>query len=152
MLPVLLAALLATTCAVSPREDPYPEIIGPITGQSPAWLIDGSAGHAGIADERIKTLWVLAKRAAGDLRISGRRLDGDGSARFQDGGVDGTPGDALEIPDPEWRRRAWPGNATAEVKAAYAFVPNYVIYPSRGCWAFDVAIGTELTRIVIEIK
>jgi hypothetical protein len=31
-------------------------------------------------------------------------------------------------------------------------VPNYVLYPSRGCWQFTVRIGADETRITIEIK
>ena len=84
------------------------------------------------------------------MHIEGRRLDGDGIARFQDGGVEGTPRNALDIDKP-WNR-AWPGNATPEVRRDYAFVPNYVIYPSRGCWQFTVRLGEDETRITIAIR
>jgi hypothetical protein len=147
---LLIAALIAAACAVSPVEDPLPGIIGPITGQSPAWLVDGNGRRWTNAEERVKTLWVLSKRASGPLHIEGRRLDGEGRARFQDGGVDGMPKDALDIDNP-WGR-AWPGNATPEVRRAYAFVPNYVLYPSPGCWQFTVRLGADETRITIEIK
>jgi hypothetical protein len=150
MLSLLLTALLTAACPVSPVEDPAPGIIGPITGQHPAWLIDGASGQWQNANQVVKTLWVFSQRASGPLHIEGRRLDGEGTARFQDGGLDGTPKSSLDID--EWRRRAWPGNATAEVRRDYAFVPNYVIYPSRGCWQFTVRIGTDETRITIEIK
>ena len=150
MLPLILSAILAAACPVSPVEDPVPGIIGPITGQRPAWLIDGNSRHWSNAEERVKTLWVFSQKASGPLHIVGHRLDGDGTARFQDGGVDGVPKDALDIET--WRRRAWPGNATPEVRRDYAFVPNYVIYPSPGCWQFTVRLGTEDTRITIEIK
>lgn len=152
MLPLLLGTLLAAACPVSPVEDPVRAIIGPITGQHPAWLIDGASGQWESPETRVKTLWVFSKKASGPLHIEGRRLDGEGALRFQDGGFEGTPKDALEIPDPEWRRRAWPGNATPEVRRDYAWVPNYVLYPSRGCWEFTVRLGTEDTRITIEIK
>jgi hypothetical protein len=147
---LLVAALFAAACPVSPVEDPVPGIIGPITGQHPAWLIDGSSGRWETADQVVKTLWVLSKKASGPLHIEGRRLDGDGIARFQDGGVDGTPRNALDI-DKSWNR-AWPSNATPEVRRDYAFVPNYVIYPGRGCWQFTVRLGEEETRITIEIR
>jgi hypothetical protein len=151
MLPVLLAAFVAA-CPVSPVEDVLREFIAPMTGNHPAWLVETSSGIWPGADQVVKTLWVFSQKTTGDLRITGRRIDGDGTARFQDGGASGTPKDALEIADPDWRRRAWPGNATADLKAAYAFVPNYVIYPSPGCWAFDVEIGAAKTQIVIDIK
>jgi hypothetical protein len=150
MLPLLLGTLLAAVCPVSPIEDPYPGIIGPITGQHPAWLIDGSNRRWSNAEERTKTLWVFSQMASGPLHIEGRRLDGDGTTRFQDGGVAGMPKNALEIED--WRRRAWPGNATPDVRRDYAFVPNYVIYPSPGCWQFTVRIGADETQITIEVK
>jgi hypothetical protein len=150
MLPVLLGTLLAAACPVSPVEDPLPAIIGPIRGQHPAWLIDGASGQWENAETRVKTLWVFSQKASGPLHIEGRRLDGEGRARFQDGGVDGTPKNSLDIDD--WRRRAAPGNATPEARRDYAWVPNYVIYPSRGCWQFTVRFGTEETRITIDVK
>jgi hypothetical protein len=146
----MIAAAFATACLVSPVEDPVPGIIGKITGQAPAWLIDGSSGHWESPEARIKTLWVLSKKAGGTLHIEGRRLNGEGIARFQDGGVEGTPANALDIDKP-WNR-AWPSNATPEVRRDYAFVPNYVLYPSRGCWQFTVRLGENETRITIEIR
>jgi hypothetical protein len=151
MLAFVLAAALAS-CPVSPVIDPYPDIIGPITGTDPVWLIDGSSRRWSGPDQVVKTLWVISKKAAGDLRIEGRRLDGDGVARFQDGGVTGTPKTTLEIPEPEWRRRAWPGNATADVRRDFAFVPDYVIYPGPGCWEFTARIGSVESRVTIAMK
>jgi hypothetical protein len=150
MLPLILGAILTAACPVSPVEDFLHEFVAPMTGQSPAWLIDTSGGRWESSEARIKTLWVFSQKASGPLHIVGRRLDGDGTARFRDGGVEGIPKDALDID--EWRRGAWPGNATPEVRRDYAFVPNYVIYPSPGCWQFTVRLGAEVTRITIEIK
>lgn len=150
MLPLLLGTLLTAACPVSPVEDPVPGIIGPITGQHPAWLIDGSNRQWAGAEERIKTLWVFSKKASGRLRISGRRLDGDGELQFQDG-MDGARQPALDIADP-WKRSVTPGGSTPEILRAYAFLPNYVIYPSPGCWQFTVRLGADEARITIEIK
>src|SRR4051812_15623453 len=130
MLPLLLGTLLAAACRASPIEDFLHDFVAPMTGQSPAWLIDTSSGHWESANARIKTLWVLSKKASGALHIEGRRLDGDGTAQFQDGGVEGTPKGVLEIDKP-WNR-AWPSNATPDLRRDYAFVPNYVLYPSPG--------------------
>ena len=151
MTSVLMAAVIAVTCAVSPVENPAPGVIGPITGQYPAWLVDGSSGQWSSPEERVKTLWVFSRNASGRLRITGRRLDGDGTLRFQEGGVEGHPADALEITDP-WTRSVRPGGASTDTLRAYAFVPSYVIYPSRGCWALDVELGGGKTRITLEIK
>jgi hypothetical protein len=147
----VIAAIVAAACAVSPAENPAPGVIGPATGQYPAWLVDGSSGHWSGADELVKTLWVFSRKAAGSLRITGRRLDGDGRLRFQDGGLEGHPADALEIADP-WKRSVRPGGASAETLRAFSFIPNYVIYPSPGCWALDVELGGENTRITLEIR
>jgi hypothetical protein len=147
---VLLVTLLAAACPVSSVEDLLPGIVGPLTGQHPAWLIDGSSRHWSNAEERVKTLWVFSRKASGSLQITGRRLDGERTVRFQDG-VDGHPVDALVIADP-WTRSVIPGGATAEIRHAYSFTPNYVIYPNPGCWQFTVRLGTEETRITIEIK
>jgi len=147
---LLIAAVLAAACPVSPVEDFLREFVAPMTGQAPAWLIDTSSGHWESPEARIKTLWVLSKKVSGKLHIEGRRLDGEGTARFQDGGVTGIPEDALDIDKP-WNR-AWPGNATPQLRRDYAFVPNYVIYPGRGCWQFTVRLGEDETRITIEIR
>jgi hypothetical protein len=149
VLPLLLGTLVAAR-PVSPVEDFLREFVAPMTGQALAWLIDTSAGRWESPEARIKTLWVLSKKASGPLHIEGRRLDGEGFARFQDGGVEGTPKNALDIDKP-WNR-AWPGNATPELRHDYAFVPNYVIFPSRGCWQFTVRLGEDETRITIEVK
>jgi hypothetical protein len=80
-----VATLLAAVCAVSPTENPHPTVIGPITGEHPAWLMDGSAGRWAGGDQVVKTLWVLSRKASGSLRVQGRRLDGPGTLMFQDG-------------------------------------------------------------------
>jgi len=61
------------------------------------------------------------------------------------------PADALEIADP-WTRSVRPGGASADILRAYSFIPNYVIYPSPGCWALDVELGGEKTRVTLEIR
>jgi hypothetical protein len=152
MLPLLLGTLLNAACPISPVVDILPEFVAPMTGQSPAWLVDTSARQWQGANQVVKTLWIFSKKSTGPLHIEGRRLDGEGTLRFQDGGIEGTPKDSLEIPDPGWRRRAWPSNATPELRQDYAFVPNYVLYPSAGCWQFTVRIGDDETRITIAVK
>jgi len=151
MTSVLMAAVIATACTVSPVENPAPGVIGPIIGQYPAWVVDGSSGQWSGPEQLNKTLWVLSRKASGSLRITGRRLDGDGTLRFQDGGIEGHPAGALEIADP-WTRSVRPGGASAEILRAFSFIPNYVIYPSPGCWALDVELGGDKTRITLEIR
>jgi hypothetical protein len=93
MLPLLLGTLLTAACPVSPVEDFLHEFVAPMTGESPAWLIDTSGGRWESSEARVKTLWVFSQKASGPLHVEGRRLDGEGTARFQDGGVEGTPKD-----------------------------------------------------------
>jgi hypothetical protein len=146
----VVATLVAAACAVSPIENPLSTVIGPITGEHPAWLIDGSAGHWDGADRRVKTLWVFSRKASGSLRVQGRRLDGPGVLKFQDG-MDEQPTDTLTIANP-WQRSVRPGGASAEILRSYSFIPNYVIYPSPGCWELTVDLGADKTRIVLDIK
>lgn len=146
----VVATLLAAVCAVSPTENPHPTVIGPITGEHPAWLIDGSAGRWAGGDQVVKTLWVLSRKASGSLHVQGRRLDGPGTLMFQDG-MDGQPTDTLTIANP-WHRSVMPGGASADILGSYSFIPNYVIYPSPGCWELTVDLGADKTRIVLDIK
>jgi hypothetical protein len=150
MLPLILGTLLAASCPESPMENPYPGVLSPMIGHHPAWLVDGSNRRWSSAEERIKTLWVLSAKGRGALHITGRRLDGDGEAQFQNG-MDATPQRTFDIGDRR-RNTVTPGGATPEIMATYAFIPSYVIYPSRGCWQFIVRIGADDTRITIEIK
>src|SRR5260221_13729670 len=95
-------------------------------GRAPAWLINASDGHWQSAETRVKTLWVLSKQASGPLHVEGRRLDGEGTARFQGGGVDGARKDPVDIDD--WGRRPRPGMATPEVRRAEGAGPPHPIY------------------------
>ena len=151
MLPLLLGTLLAASCPVSPVDRPASAVIGAAIGKHPAWMVDGGDGRWSGADRLIKTLFVFSSRASGSLRITGRRPDGgDGELLFQDGSQ-GTRQPSLEMADP-WRRSVTPGGSTPEILRAYAFIPSYVIYPSRGCWELTVRLGAEETRITIELR
>jgi hypothetical protein len=150
MMNVIAAALLAAACAASPVEDRLPSVVAPLTGTEPAWVVDSGGRWQG-PNQVVKTLWVFSRKATGSLRVTGRQLDGVGRLRFQDGGIEGHPADALEIADP-WKRSVIPGGASAEILRAYSFIPNYVIYPSPGCWEFTVQLGAATTRIVLDMK
>jgi hypothetical protein len=150
MMSVIAAALLAATCAASPIEDRLPSVVAPMTGAEPAWVVDSGGRWQG-PNQVVKTLWVFSRKATGSLRVTGRQLDGVGTLRFQDGGLDGHPSDALEIADP-WKRSVRPGGASAEILRAYSFIPNYVIYPSPGCWELTVTLGPDTSRIVLDVR
>ena len=63
-----LSASVATAqspvCEQSPIEDRWPEVIGPMIGQSPAWLVDGVATW--VKDEPVKTAGLPLGNATSD--------------------------------------------------------------------------------------
>jgi hypothetical protein len=150
MTTLIAVALVAGACSASPLEDRLPSVVAPMRGTEPAWVVD-SGGRGQWPNQVVKTLWVFSRKAAGSLRVTGRQLDGAGRLRFQDGGIEGHPTEALEIADP-WKRSVIPGGASAEILRAYSFIPNYVIYPNPGCWELTVTLGAETTRIVLDMK
>ena len=58
------------TCADSAVENLLPDVVGPMMGASPFWLVDGGAKFQGGAHP-VKTLWVL-RRTSESIRITGR--------------------------------------------------------------------------------
>jgi hypothetical protein len=136
-----------STCRESPTTDSLPSVVAPMTGKAPVWIVDGRAPWSG-ADYPTKTLWVFS-RAAKNVRIEGRRLDGGESVKLRTG--DDAPSQAMVISDPA----AWsvvPGGASSAVMKTYAFIPSHVFYPSPGCYEFTIRIGDRQERIVREIK
>jgi hypothetical protein len=131
-------------------ENPFPAIVGPITGKRPVWLADGSAGVWRGAEEPVKTLWVFSRESARNVRIQGHLLGGVGRTTFRRG-LNGPITDALVIADPA-AISVIPGGATPEIMRAHAFVPSYILYPSRGCWGFTIQFGGDETRIVLLIR
>lgn len=123
-----------------------------MAGAPPVWLVDGSGPTWDGADTLIKSVWVLARDASGDLHVEGRRLDAPGTLLFQDG-PDGQPSVALTIVDPWGKGRSVrPGGASPEILRSYSFVMFYLIYPSRGCWEITARLGTDTVHIVREVK
>jgi hypothetical protein len=141
-----------TSCQASPTQDLLPEVIAPMTGASPVWLVDGGDGDrfGWVRDEARKTLWVLL-RTSQEMRISGRRLDAPGVLTLTIDGVDSRPTDMVVIPDPG-RRSVIPGGASPEIMRTYAFIPSLVFYPSPGCWEFTIHLGDAEYRIVRDLK
>ena len=133
-------------CQQSPTQDLLPEVVGPMVGARPAWLVDGSTTWR--SSEPVKTLWVLL-RTSEEVRIRGRRLDGPGALALLRG--DDPPADILLIANPA-RQSVIPGGAPAAIMRDFAFIPSYVFYPSPGCWEFTVRIGDREVRIVRDLK
>lgn len=140
------SAMQATACQASALQDLLPEVIAPMVGAPPAWLVDGSAGWS--SHQPIKTLWVFL-RTSEEVRIAGRRLDGPGVLRLRRGG--NSPASMLIIENPA-RQSVIPGGASRSIMRDYVFLPSHVFYPSPGCWEFTVRIGQEEIRIVRDLK
>ena len=138
-----VASAQSAVCAQSPIEDRWPEVIGPMLGQSPAWLVDG--GATWVKDEPVKTLWVI-RRGPGQVRITGHRIDRSGVAKFIRE-WDDPPSNELLVEDPNVRRII-PHGASPEVLREYLFFGSNVVYDSPGCWEFDVVVGDQTSRIV----
>lgn len=136
------AAERPSACQQSPTQDLLPEVVAPMVGARPVWLVDGSATWR--SGEPVKTLWVLL-RTSEDVRIRGRRLDGPGALTLRRG--EDPPGDMLVFANPA-RQSVVPDGAPPEIMRDYVFLPSHVFYPSPGCWEFTVRIGEEEMRIV----
>jgi hypothetical protein len=134
-------------CESSPTLELLPNIIAPMTGASPVWLVDGSAPWPGEL-EPLKTVWVL-RRTTEPVRISGHRLDAPGTAQLRRGSD--TPSDVFFVANPS-NDSVKPGGAPPVVMRSFVFLSSHVFYPSPGCWLFTVHIGQQEFRIVRELK
>jgi hypothetical protein len=140
------AARRLNPCQQSPTQDLLPEVVAPMIGVRPVWLVDGSANWR--RGEPAKTLWVLL-RTSEEVRITGRQLDGPGTLTLRRG--DDRPADMLIVANPA-RQSVIPGGAPPAIMRAYVFVLSDVFYPSPGCWEFTVRVGQEEVRVVRDLK
>lgn len=136
----------SASCQSSPTHNLMPDVVAPMTGTSPAWMVDGSATWAGEGVPQ-KTLWVL-RRTSSVVRISARRLDAPGSAKLRYGS---DTSDTLFVANPS-KQSVIPGGASPTVMQSFVFLPSHVMYPSPGCWEFTVQIAKKKFRIVREIR
>ena len=111
----------------------------PIEGFGPAVLSDIGT---------VKTLWIVSDDVTGEVKISGKRLDGPGRIVFP-----------LYDRDPLFYEQR--GAGTYELRwdrTELTLIPPHgvvgqdhttqVFYPSAGCWQFTAEIGTEKVQIV----
>jgi hypothetical protein len=141
-------AIARLICDATPVEDRLPEVIAPMAGRSPVWLVEGDFGRWAGPNRWSKSAWILSRTGTGALQVRGRRLDASGTVSFRRN-MDERPGDVLTIPDP-WGRR-WsmiPGGATAQLMKDYAFIGSMLMYPSPGCWELTATVGDDEVRIV----
>ena len=148
---VLWSAVIAQSgeCVPTPKLDLLPGVIAPMAGDGPVWVI--ATGNGGWGDTLpLKTVWVLARRLSGDLRVSGHRLDGAGTMRFRVG-LDGPVTDSLFVKDAVAASMI-PGGASAAVMQKYAFVAAYVFFPSPGCWEVNSEWGGTKRSVTVLVK
>ena len=136
------------TCSESPRENRL-DVVAPMAGTSPVWVVDGAYGKWQGPDKPVKTAWVVARNYPGDLVVTGRRLDGPGHALFKNGAQSPVL-EELKIPNAH-RAGVVPGGASSNVIREYAFHPSYLIYPSPGCWELVADLGDQKIKIIIRM-
>ena len=96
----------------------------------------------------LKTVWIVTGDFTGEVKISGKRLDGPGRIVFP-----------LYERDPNFYEQL--GAGTYEMRwdrTELTLVPPHgevgqdhrteILYPSAGCWQFTAEIGTEKVQIV----
>lgn len=127
------------TCAVSPSSGMRPDL-GPTIGEAPVWMASVALPVVPWRNELIRTHWVVEAGTAGDLTVSGRRTDGDGTARFIRQGGEGISEQLRVAAAGAPRPSRSPGDARP-----YVEYPVYMVLPGPGCWELTARIG-EITR------
>lgn len=145
--PTVFATSRQPSCVASPIENRLPAIVGPMSGASPVWFVDGGDQWKD-ARYPVKTLWIL-RATSEPVRISGRQLDGPGAITLRRG--DAAPEDALLVAN-AIAESVVPGGAPPDVMREYTFLPSHVLYPSRGCWQFTVEVGRETFHLVRDLR
>jgi hypothetical protein len=155
---ILIAAVLITaaateqladaSCPVTPKLEVV-SAIAPAAGAYPVWVVDGSFGRWRAPDAAVKTAWILARDNPGDLTVVARKLDGDDRALFKSN-LSADVSHQLFIADADTRQMI-PGGIKPDALRQYSFRNSGVIYPSAGCWEFEVRYGRLESRIVIEL-
>lgn len=136
-------------CVATPRHDLLPKVIAPAAGAGPIWLVNGGLSVWPGAGMPVKTVWILDRRVAGALRVTGRLRQGNQSLTFRDG-MTGPITSSFVIEAP-LAHSMTPGGASAEVMRKFAFVGSYMFYPSPGCWEVDAQLGDERQRFVVKL-
>jgi len=118
-------------------------------GAHPVWLVDGSLGRwRGSAFEN-KMAWVVARDRQGDLLLEARRRDGGDRALLSSG--DGRDHSTHLVIRDAHTVLIVPGGAPGDAVRDYAFRSSSVVFPSAGCWDFEVGFGTSRSRITLEL-
>ncbi len=140
--------LADTGCPATPKLE-IVSAIAPAAGAYPVWVVDGSFGRWRPSGTTVKTAWILARDNPGDLRVVGRRVDGEDRALFRLPGSEGLS-DQLVIANADMQQML-PGGIETDELRRYSFRNSGVVYPSAGCWELLVRYGESESRIVLEL-
>ncbi len=137
-----------SSCPATPKLEVV-AAIAPAAGDYPVWVVDGSYGHWRGPEAPVKTAWILARDNPGDLTVVARRLGGNGRALFKSS-VTADLSDRLVIANADTQQMI-PGGIEPDALRKFSFRSSAVLYPSAGCWEFQVRYGKIESRIVIEL-
>ena len=137
-----------SSCPATPKLEVV-AAIAPAAGDYPVWVVDGSYGHWRGPEAPVKTAWILARDNPGDLTVVARRLGGNGRALFKSS-VTADLSDRLVIANADTQQMI-PGGIEPDALRKFSFRSSAVLFPSAGCWEFQVRYGKIESRIVIEL-
>ncbi len=137
-----------SSCPATPKLEVVAAIAS-AAGDYPVWVVDGSYGHWRGPEAPVKTAWILARDNPGDLTVVARRLGGNGRALFKSS-VTADLSDRLVIANADTKQMI-PGGIEPDALRKFSFRSSAVLYPSAGCWEFQVRYGKIESRIVIEL-
>ena len=120
------------------------------TGGPLVWMVQAPVAPfgAGVVDSGAsKTVWIVSGTVSGEVKLSGKRLDGPDRMVFP-----------LYDRDPNFYDQY--GAGTYEMRwdrTELVLIPPHesglhrteIFYPSAGCWQFTAEIGTEQVQIVL---
>lgn len=134
-----------TSCRVSPVGRERPDL-GPTVGEPPVWMASTVLPVIPWRNEFIRSVWIVDRSAEGDLMLTGRRVDGDGSVRFvRVGGERAT--EQLRIASAATAGAA-PASSTA---GRYTDHQVYLVVPSPGCWEFTATVGDHQQTLTVQV-
>ena len=141
-------SVATSSCPVTPKIE-IVSVMAPAAGDYPVWVVDGSYGHWRGSETPVKTAWILARDNPGDLTVLARKRGGEERALFRLN-LNADVSEQLFIADAD-TLQIIPGGIKPDALRRYSFRPSAVIYPSAGCWEFEVRYGKIESRIVVEL-
>ena len=135
-------------CPATPIEELTP-VIAPAAGAHPVWMVDGSYGRWPGRELPVKTVWIIARNTSGDLEVTARQLDGDGTASFHVPGAN--PVEKLSIPNAD-NLQMLPGGADQATIDKYSFRSSAIYYSNPGCWEFRISYDGARSSVVVDMK